>query len=72
MQHIKCVWTNSAKYGISQYEDKKYTLLLSPMNGFFANKLSGNKLARIALVEPKYKMKAVPSLLSRLLKKYLL
>ena len=62
----------SAKYGISQYEDKKYTLLLSPMNGFFANKLSGNKLARIALVEPKYKMKAVPSLLSRLLKKYLL
>ena len=42
------------------------------MNGFFSTKISDNKLARIALVEPKDKMKAVPSLLSSLLADYLL
>ena len=41
------------------------------MNGFFSSKFSSDKLARIALVETKDKMKAVPSLLSRLLKDYL-
>ena len=61
----------SAKYGISFYDNKKYTLLLSPMNGFFTTKTYENKLARIALVEPKDKMKVVPSLLSNLLKDYL-
>ncbi len=48
-----------------------HTLLLSPMEGFFNNKSKGKKQARIALVEPKSKMKIVPKILSRLLKKYL-
>ena len=62
----------TAKYGISSFNNKNYTLLLSPMNGFFSTKMSHNKLARIALVEPKDKMKAVPSLLSSLLNDYIL
>ena len=62
----------SAKYGKSEFNNKSYTLLLSPMNGFFSDESSGNKLARIALVEPKDKMMIVPSLLSNLLKKYML
>ena len=62
----------TAKYGISSFNNKKYTLLLSSMNGFFSNKIFDNKLARIALVEPKDKMKAVPSLLSSLLNNYIL
>ena len=62
----------SAKYGKYKYKNKLYTLLLSPMNGFYSDKVSGSKLARIALVETKNKMKVVPSLLSKLLKDYLL
>jgi len=62
----------TAKYGRSTYNNKKYTLLLSPMNGFFSSKISENKLARLALVEPKDKIKLVPNLLSSLLKNYLL
>ena len=48
-----------------------YTLLLSPMNGFYSDKLKGKKQARIALVESESKMKMVPHILSRLLKDYL-
>ena len=61
----------SAKYGEVNYKNKKYTLLLSPMNGFFSGKSSANKLARIALVESKDNIHIVPRLLSRLLKDYL-
>ena len=62
----------SAKYGKYKNKDKIYTLLLSPMNGFYSDKVSGSKLARIALVETKNKIKVVPSLLSNLLTDYLL
>ena len=61
----------TAKHGISDFNNKKYTLLLSSMNGFFSTKISNNKLARIALVEPKDKIMAVPSLLSSLLNDYI-
>lgn len=62
----------SAKYGKYKYKNKIYTLLLSPMNGFYSDKVSGSKLARIALVETENKMKVVPNLLSNLLRDYLL
>ena len=62
----------TAEFGMSSFNNKKYTILLSPMNGFFSTKISENKLARIALVESKDKMKVVPSILSRLLKDYLI
>ena len=48
-----------------------YTLLLSPMKGFYRDKSKGEKQARIALVEPEAKMKIVPVILSRLLEDYL-
>lgn len=48
-----------------------YTLLLSPMKGFYRDKSKGEKQARIALVEPESKMKIVPVILSRLLEDYL-
>ena len=50
---------------------KYYTLLLSPMEGFYNQKLKGEKQVRIALVEPESKMKMVPKILSRLLENYL-
>jgi len=50
---------------------KYYTLLLSPMKGFYRDKSKGEKQARIALVEPDSKMKIVPKILSRLLEDYL-
>ena len=62
----------SAKYGKYKYKNKDYTLLLSPMNGFYSDKVSEDKLARLALVESKEKMKVVPSLLSNLLKNYII
>ena len=48
-----------------------YTLLLSPMEGFYNQKLKGEKQVRIALVEPESKMKMVPKILSSLLENYL-
>jgi len=51
--------------------NKNYTLLLSPMGGFYSNKIKGGKQARIALVEPENKMKIVPRILSNLLNDYL-
>ena len=48
-----------------------YTLLLSPMKGFYSQKSKGEKQARIALVEPESKMMMVPKILSRLLQNYL-
>ena len=50
---------------------KYYTLLLSPMKGFYNQKLKGEKQARIALVEQESKMRMVPKILSRLLENYL-
>ena len=41
------------------------------MEGFYNQKLKGEKQARIALVEPESKMKMVPKILSRLLENYL-
>ena len=50
---------------------KYYTLLLSPMRGFYNQKLKGEKQARIALVEQESKIRMVPKILSRLLENYL-
>ncbi len=57
--------------GKIRINSKYYTLLLSPMEGFYNQKLKGEKQVRIALVEPESKMKMVPKILSRLLKNYL-
>ena len=57
--------------GKVRINSKYYTLLLSPMEGFYNQKLKGEKQARIALVEPESKMKMVPKILSRLLENYL-
>ena len=58
-------------YGKVKLNSKYYTLLLSPMKGFYSHKLKGKKQARIALVEPELKMRMVPIILSRLLENYL-
>jgi len=50
---------------------KYYTLLLSPMKGFYNQKFKGEKQARIALVEQESKIRMVPKILSRLLENYL-
>ena len=57
--------------GKIRLNSKFYTLLLSPMIGFYNQKSKGKKQARIALVEPETKMRMVPKILSRLLKNYL-
>ena len=57
--------------GKIRINSKYYTLLLSPMEGFYNQKLKGEKQVRIALVEPESKMKMVPKILSRLLENYL-
>ena len=41
------------------------------MEGFYNQKLKGEKQVRIALVEPESKMEIVPKLLALLLKNYL-
>ena len=41
------------------------------MEGFYNQKLKGEKQARIALVEPESKMSLIPKILSRLLEDYL-
>ena len=60
-----------SSYGKTKIRGEYYTLLLSPMEGFYFDRLKGKKQARIALVEPEIKMKMVPKILSRLLKNYL-
>tara|TARA_Y100000591_G_scaffold333107_1_gene373784 strand:+ start:163 stop:1470 length:1308 start_codon:yes stop_codon:yes gene_type:complete len=57
--------------GKIKLDGKYHTLLLSPMQGFYNDKIKGEKQARIALVEPESKMKIVPKMLSQLLKDYL-
>ena len=57
--------------GKIRINSKYYTLLLSPMEGFYNQKLKGEKQARIALVEQESKMRMVPKILSRLLENYL-
>ena len=57
--------------GKVRIKSKYYTLLLSPMKGFYNQKLKGEKQARIALVEQESKMRIVPKILSRLLENYL-
>ena len=57
--------------GKVRLNSKYYTLLLSPMEGFYSHKLKGEKQVRIALVEPGSKMRMVPKILSRLLENYL-
>ncbi len=57
--------------GKVKINSKYYTLLLSPMEGFYNQKLKGEKQARIALVEQESKIRMVPKILSRLLENYL-
>ena len=57
--------------GKIRINSKYYTLLLSPMEGFYNQKLKGEKQARIALVEQESKIWMVPKILSRLLENYL-
>jgi len=57
--------------GKVRIKNKYYTLLLSPMKGFYNQKLKGEKQARIALVEQESKMRMVPKILSSLLENYL-
>jgi len=57
--------------GKVRINSKYYTLLLSPMEGFYNQKLKGEKQARIALVEQESKIRMVPKILSRLLENYL-
>ena len=57
--------------GKVKINSKYYTLLLSPMRGFYNQKSKGKKQARIALVEQESKMRMVPKILSRLLENYL-
>ena len=57
--------------GKVRINSKYYTLLLSPMEGFYNQKLKGEKQARIALVEQESKIRMVPKILSCLLNNYL-
>ena len=57
--------------GKVKINSRYYTLLLSPMRGFYNQKSKGKKQARIALVEQESKMRMVPKILSRLLENYL-
>ena len=57
--------------GKVKINSKYYTLLLSPMKGFYNQNSKGKKQARIALVEQESKMRMVPKILSRLLENYL-
>ncbi len=58
-------------HGKVKINDKFFTLLLSPMDGFYSDKSKGKKQARLALVEHESKMNMVPFVLSSLLKEYL-
>ena len=57
--------------GKIKINNRYYTLLISPMKGFYSENSKGGTQARIALVETESKMKIVPQLLSRLLRDYL-
>ncbi len=63
-----------AKEGEVNINGKRYTLLVSPMWGFYnvlEGKNPGNTQVRIACVEPEEKMKLVPELFEKLLNDYL-
>ena len=55
-----------AKYGKVEIDDKSYTLLLAPMNGFYSNPEIGRTQLRVAIVEPPDKMVLAPKVLSKL------
>ncbi len=63
-----------AKNGEVNINGKRYTLLVSPMWGFYnvlEGRNPGNTQIRIACVEPEEKMRLVPELFERLLNDYL-
>ena len=55
-----------AKHGKVKIEDKSYTLLLAPMNGFYSDPEIGRTQLRVAIVEPPDKMILAPKILSKL------
>ena len=59
-----------AKRGKIKINDKFYTLLLAPMDGFYSNSKLGNTQLRIAIVETPEKMLLAPKVLSRLFVDY--
>ncbi|MFA7662499.1 MAG: aminotransferase class I/II-fold pyridoxal phosphate-dependent enzyme [Patescibacteria group bacterium] len=64
----------AAYEGWAEIENKKLTLLLAPMSGFYSveNAESGRTQFRLAYVESLDKMKLVPQLFVKLLEKYLI
>ncbi len=60
-----------AKQGKVSIDKKDYTLLVSPMDGFYTNEELGKTQMRIAYVETPENMKLAPILFSSLLKDYL-
>ena len=59
-----------ATIGKSEINNNYYTILLSPMTGFYYNRDDGKTQARIAIVEGEDSMKIVPDILSNLIDKY--
>ena len=59
-----------AKYGRVRIGSNVYTLLLAPMNGFYANTKLGKKQLRVAIVEELKVILNAPTILSKLLKSY--
>jgi len=66
---------NFIKYCASQgkvnIDGKDYTLLLAPMNGFYADPSLGKTQMRVAMVEPEDMIKRTPTLLANLYSDYL-
>ena len=60
-----------AKSGKVRIENKFYTLLLSPMSGFYNSHKNGIYQMRVAMVDEPSRMKIAPILLSELYKDYL-
>lgn len=59
-----------ASHGKVDIDNENYTLLLSPMSGFYADKEKGRTQMRVAYVESPENMEKVPMLFKRLLEEY--
>ena len=59
-----------ATIGKCKIDNKSFTLLLAPMNGFYSDYNMGKTQARIAIVEKGDSIKKVPKILSKLIKDF--
>ena len=59
-----------ATTGKTRINNNNYTILLAPMTGFYDNRIDGITQARIAIVEPEYRIKIVPDILLSLINNY--